>query len=552
MRYGALRTILLSVGWMTFVGGVEGDDGSTTRDVVEINQIDTGEIRFVSESQLHEASFAAKGSAACACGKAQSGASKGCDCAGLAKAVAGSHKGVFYANDFGYLCNPCYEQWHLGDRMKRIGLGDCWTADVGGQYRMRLHDERNIRNTPAVPNGLGLTGNDDRFLLHRTRFYLNAEYGQNFRFYGELLDAVSNYENTLPRVIEENRMEMQNLFVELRGYSFLNGTIGTRIGRQELLYGAQRLVSPLDWANTRRTFDAAKVMYEGANWDIDGLFGYLLRRDVTRLDPPHQDRQLYGVYASYKNLCRDSLELYWLALDFNDVGFRYDTIGTRYWGGRDNWLYEFEGNFQFGQNADNTSHSAGSVTAGIGRKFSAGNLNPTIWAYYDWASGSDTVGNGYHHYQPLAHKYNGFMDLFGRRNLEDFNLLATADLTCRTKFLFWYHYFTLANGNDVPYNVNMSPFAGLPAGSSRQQRTRTRGRLSGDTAANASVQRPIGVFPFLGRRLLCHDPGCAVRRKRRLPLRSMAPQLLTAGKSTSLIWHHIPAMRSTSRKSTGC
>ena len=29
----------------------------------------------------------------------------------------------------------------------------------------------------------------------------------------------------------------------------------------------------------------------------------------------------------------------------------------------------------------------------------------------------------------------------------------------------WYHYFRLENGNDVPYNVNMTPFAGLGPGS---------------------------------------------------------------------------------------
>lgn len=32
--------------------------------------------------------------------------------------------------------------------------------------------------------------------------------------------------------------------------------------------------------------------------------------------------------------------------------------------------------------------------------------------------------------------------------------------------LLWYHHFSLANRSDVPYNVNMTPFAGLAAGSS--------------------------------------------------------------------------------------
>jgi hypothetical protein len=238
------------------------------------------------------------------------------------------------------------------------------------------------------------------------------------------------------------------------------------------LLGAQRVVSPLDWANTRRTFEGARVMWQGEDWDIDGIWLRPMHRDAAhadKLDAPNLDRQLYGIYAKYKNLCRDNLETYWLALDYEDVGangIRYDTLGARYWGSDGNWLYELEAGVQFGTNADNTDHSAGAVTAGLGRKFPCTVFSPTLWGYYDWASGDNTVGNGYHHYEPLAHKYNGFMDIFGRRNIHDINLLLTADLTEKVKFLAWYHYFQLANGNDVPYNVDMSNFNGQAAGTS--------------------------------------------------------------------------------------
>ena len=409
----------------------------------------------------------------CEKGKGDGGGGK-CDCAAIAKKVSGAYKGVFYANDFSYLNDACYDDWHLGDNLKRVNIGNCWIVDVGGQFRLRYHDEQNINNAPAavVPNNLGLTGVDDDFLLQRTRLYLNAEYGSHFRFYGEMLDAVASGNVGAARPIEENRTDVQNLFAEVKGINAGRGTVGARIGRQEVILGAQRLVSPLDWANTRRTFDGARVMWKGDNWDIDGMWLRPMKRDAahrTKLDAPNLDRQLYGVYANYKGLCRDKLELYWLALDFEDVGasgFRYDTVGGRYYGGKDDWLYEFEGGVQFGENADATDHSAGFVVAGLGRKFPCAKFKPTIWMWYDWASGDDTVGNGFHHYLPLAHKYNGFMDIFGRRNLHDFNVQAFATLTEKTKLLVWYHYFALANGNDVPYNVTMTPFAGLPAGSS--------------------------------------------------------------------------------------
>ncbi|MDZ4850100.1 MAG: alginate export family protein [Pirellulaceae bacterium] len=87
-----------------------------------------------------------------------------------------------------------------------------------------------------------------------------------------------------------------------------------------------------------------------------------------------------------------------------------------------------------------------------------GDLKPVLWLYYDWASGDDSINNGWNHLFPLGHRYNGFMDLFGRRNLHDLNALLTVNPTDRFTILTWYHYFALANGNQGPYNVTLSPF----------------------------------------------------------------------------------------------
>jgi len=388
----------------------------------------------------------------CGCGKDGNGKCGCKEMKALGKAVAGSHKGMFYDNNFDYLCDPCYSDWHLGDNLKRLAIGDLITLDVGGQYRLRSHNERNMR-------GLGLTGRDDNFLLHRTRLYMNTEIGSRVRVYGEMLDAVSNHEFWAPRPIEENRAELQNLFMDVAAIDNYNGTLTARFGRQELVYGNERVISPLDWANTRRTFEGIKLLWEGQDWDVDGFWVRPLRRNTVQLDPPNLDREMYGIYSTYKGLPCDELQLYWLALDFHDAGFLYDTFGARLTGDRGPWMYEFEGALQLGRNTDGSSHSAGAFTLGLGRKFENVLWTPTMWLYYDWASGDDTVGNGYHHYQPLAHKYLGFMDLFGRRNIEDINVLLTMQPHEKLKLLFWYHYFQLQNTNDVPYSVTMTPFA---------------------------------------------------------------------------------------------
>src|SRR5262249_53476348 len=160
---------------------------------------------------------------------------------------------LFYDNNFSYIDNPLYHDWFPGDRLKRMHIGDCAVMDVGGQYRMRQHHETNMRS-------FGVTGVDDDFLLYRTRLFTNLQVGDDLRVYAEYIDAEENYERHPARAIEVNRSDFLNLFVDVGLYENGNGKLTFRGGRQELLYGSERLVSPLDWANTRRTFEGYKFL----------------------------------------------------------------------------------------------------------------------------------------------------------------------------------------------------------------------------------------------------------------------------------------------------
>lgn len=364
--------------------------------------------------------------------------------------MAGAHKGLFYNNDFSYLNDPAYDQWWPGDRLKRNRIGDCWVWDVGGQYRLRLHNERHHR-------GLGLTGRNDDFLLHRTRVYGNIQYSQWLRVYAEYIDAESNYEDFPPRSIEVNRSDLNNLFGDLRVLKTDRGGLWLRAGRQELLYGSQRLITPLDWSNTRRRFDGYKVFWKGENWDLDAFYVRPIPVDVNRFDSPDFDREFMGFFASYKGIENETLDLYYLAFNSEVTPFKYDTYGARYSGSDGPWLWDVEGAYQSGT-FQGANHDAGFWVVGFGRKMEQVTWKPTVWVYYDWASGDEIQGNGFDHLFPLGHRYLGFMDLFGRRNLEDANVLITAKPRPQLTLLLWYHYFSLENGNDVPYNVNLTPF----------------------------------------------------------------------------------------------
>ena len=387
-----------------------------------------------------------------------------CDCpacaakkrADLKKAVATAYAPVFYNNNFAYLNNPLYDDWYPGDALKQMPLGHCWTVDIGGQYRARYHAERNHR-------GFGLTGVDDDFLLHRTRLFANGKYSAWFRVYAEFIDAESNYEDNPPRAIEVNRADMQNLFADALIWQGCSGDLWFRVGRQELIYGSERLISPLDWANTRRTFEGFNFLWKGDDLNVDFFATRPVLVDPYRFDSADEEQQFLGMFATYKAVPNNTFDAY--AIQYNNDrlanDFLYRTLGGR-WLSSDpsGWLWELEGSVQFGRKTDGSDHSAGFVTTGIGHKWDDRYWKPQLWCYYDWASGSDDRGaaEGFHHLFPLGHKYFGFMDLFARSNIESANVQLTLQLREKLKLLVWYHYLFLENRNDTPYNLNMTPF----------------------------------------------------------------------------------------------
>jgi len=81
-----------------------------------------------------------------------------------------------------------------------------------------------------------------------------------------------------------------------------NSKLVARGGRQELLLTAQRYASPLDWANTRRTFDGGRLLYTNSNWTIDGFWLAPLVRDARNFDEANEDVAFYGVYSNFNAL----------------------------------------------------------------------------------------------------------------------------------------------------------------------------------------------------------------------------------------------------------
>jgi hypothetical protein len=377
----------------------------------------------------------------------------------LKKQIAAAYKDPFYQNSFKYLNNPNYKGYNLGEGLKGVSLGDYGTLDLGGQYRLRHHSERNFRNINANPGTriAGLTGRSDDFLLDRTRLYANYQASERVRIYSEFLHAKSHFENFAPRSIEENDFDLQNLFADVVLLDTDAGKLSGRYGRQELLFGQQRLLSPLDWANTRRSFEGGRLTWDNENATTDFLLMRSIALRADAYDKPNQNEALWGVYRSDKTF-NNPIDTYYLGYENAVSHQQIHTLGVLLKGEDGDLLWDNEFGYQFGRNSNASSLCEYSLTFGLGRRLSSSDKKPTIWAYYDWASGGDTAGEGWNHLFPLGHRYNGFMDLFGRKNLHDINFLFTLDATEKLNLLAWYHYFRLENGAQGPYGLNLAAF----------------------------------------------------------------------------------------------
>jgi len=377
--------------------------------------------------------------------------------------AATSHRGVFYANDFGYLRDPGYGAPGnggacLGDALKLMPMagGDWGTLDIGGQWRLRYHGEVGMGREGAA-NVARFQDTQNDFLLNRLRLYGNWKFNDMVRIYAEGIHAETTDDggDYFARGIDRNRGDFLNLFIDLK----LTDSVTARVGRQELLYGAQRTVSPLDWANTRRTFDGARLLYQRGDWSIDTFYTYFVPVVVDDLDEADYDQAFYGMYSTYRGYENVTIDAYYLGYDNNNAppnnDFSLHTIGMRLNGSVDNWLWEVEAAPQFGrQSGLGLDHAAGFATAGLGRKIQKLPGGSTLWFYYDYASGESVDPgqdfNAFNQLFPLAHKYLGFIDAVQRSNIEAPNILFTTKPGPKWNFLLWYWHFMSATDAPVP------------------------------------------------------------------------------------------------------
>ncbi len=368
-----------------------------------------------------------------------------------------------WAEDFSYLDGePGSYREDFFDPIKNMHLNEDWRLSLGGEFRVRLEAETN--------KAFGATRQaQDTFTTFRYMVHADLKYRDSFRAFVEGIAAFDEHRGLAPRGIDENKWDLQQAFVDFR-LSLLDNPFTLRVGRQDLQYGAQRFVSPLNWAGTRRRFDGAKLFTKGATWDLDFWYAKPVVVQRKQRDRFNEDIDFYGAYATYKGIERHGLDLYAFAIDDTretrnpngKVGNRdVYTLGSRFWGKTGAFDYEAELAGQWGHWAGDTVQ-AWSWTFNGGYTLADVAWKPRLGAGVDWASGDENPRDGkvgtFDQLFPLGHKYFGFMDLIGRQNVTAVNVnLSAWPVAKKVKTAIAYHTFWLNARKDAVYNAGGRP-----------------------------------------------------------------------------------------------
>ena len=286
----------------------------------------------------------------------------------------------------------------------------------GGEYRARLESFR----------GIGFGDAADTHLLNRFRLNLKVQPAVWLKFVAEAQDA-RIWGNQPGRVASappyRDTLDLRMAYIELGDSDRKN--FGLRAGRQELVFGDERLVGRSNWSNVSRTFDAVRATVRIAGWRLDAFASSVVPARDGAFDRPVTGNNLHGLYGSSARLVpgatTDAYVLWRVA-----PGTDFRTFGTR-------WAGTAAGGFDYGIEMALQKGTSGGrplrAWAGhwqAGHALAAPRLAPHIIAEFNYASGDrgDRTRRTFDTLYPTPHGKYGLTDQVGWRNVRGLRLGA--------------------------------------------------------------------------------------------------------------------------------
>lgn len=296
-----------------------------------------------------------------------------------------------------------------------------------------------VRIRPEYRDNLDLesnVGDDQRLGFLRLRLGADLTWKKQVRVFAQIQDSRVAGEEVSTSSNEEN-LDLHQGYAELTPADWQD--VSFRAGRQEWIYGEERMIGAFGWDNVGRAFDGLRVRWDRPKLTLDGLFAGISSRSTPVTTPPVTSPEsgstettgsdLFGVYSHWKPAEGDEIDAYWLEFaDHQEAPgevtgtsgkTRVDAFGARVkqTAGRLDVL--FEGVAETGIAGDD---DLSAMAAGIQVGWTLGDISKVrLFAGYDYATGDEDPNDGergeFFNFFPTNHPHYGYADFFGWRNI---------------------------------------------------------------------------------------------------------------------------------------
>ena len=344
----------------------------------------------------------------------------------------------------------------LMDPLKHVALWDGGWLSVGGHVRARAERDDNFL-------GGGAGTRTDNFGLVRVHLHADLHVVAHLRAFveGRLASARGR---DLPggiRTTDRDDGDVQQAFVEVNDIALGAGRWALRVGRQELLFGRERVLSPLDWANARRTFQGAVIDGRDGSLAFTALWVHPVTIVSAAMNVPDVHTQLWGAQVTWQHAPTALTDVYALVKGVDAAGAvpaaQRTTVGARTLGpiAGTAFTYELEGGIQVGS-AVNADVQAWMLATDLTRTW-GGPHAPSLTVGADYASGTGSgapaQSGTWDQLYPLAHAFLGFADALGRRNAIEERIVAQWSATPTVRLRGSLHAFQRASTDDAIYDA---------------------------------------------------------------------------------------------------
>jgi hypothetical protein len=340
-----------------------------------------------------------------------------------------SFKPLRYDEDYHRLKDDTSSTWYK--KMKFVKLSNEGNSylSIGGEVRYQYFHITNEDWGDAPKD-------KDGYLLSRFLVHTDLHAGNNFRLFAQLQGSMANGKLSGTSPVDENPLDLHQAFVAVKTNS---GNAIIRFGRQELSYGSQRLISVRELPNNRQAFDGVKTIFSFGQYKFDAFYSrYVTARKGIFDDLSNKDINLWGAYLVRNKLSfLKNIDIYYFGLQKKQASFNdgdgkemRHSVGSRIWGSVNNWKYDVEGVYQFGD-FQGKQISAWTASSNITYKFNRAPLGPEMGLKTEVISGDRIQGdNKLQTFNPLFPKgaYFGLAALIGPSNLFDVHPSLSFDL----------------------------------------------------------------------------------------------------------------------------